>query len=675
MTRQPDPWIELARLSLEDAVPGEVLPAHGPLRDQDRMLFRDWECAAAPRGVHKSLVSGMAIQMHEGAPVLAFTGQVCHRTADRELLLKDRCLRDGRISALVLPQDATCGPTTDCADCAEALVGIVFRLATVRQYYQFGIEGLRRLVLYRRNHDEWAVLAEHPLPAVTGWLDLTVCLRGDAIHCVSQAAGADFTVTDTLFHSGRVGVRALRRALLKSLEVAQTASAAERERASGRRTSDALHRIGGRLPDAIPVASLPFSAAGRTPKFGDFAVPGRHDVLLPHEDRLSAVSADGSTLWEFPEPATDLVLSADHLAEHGRLIVAMGGPVVEAKMIINGRPAWTNAKATELLVIAGRTGKLLARAPLPVSPSPQSHFIELMKSTARLSGAAATDIVVRDNRSDLPSGGGATVWAYDRFLRPLWEVTQEQDMAHYGHAHALAPFDVDGDGRDEILAGGILYGADGRVRWRHDRGRDVAHWPNSGDHYDNVVIGSFAGDATLDPVAGLAASSAGFYLVDGLTGETIAWHRIGHAQFVIAAKLRADLAGAQFVVANHHGSNGVLSLFSGRGEHLWSSQPTFHVVEEPVAVAWPGAEADLLWVHTLDSRQAFYDGFGRCVKRFPQIEALIGEWPHRDLNAQAVRFGNGAQQMMAFTAHDRLHVFGPEEKHDERMPPRGHRNE
>lgn len=422
MTRQPDRWIELARLTLEDAVPGEVLPSHGPLRDQDRTLFRDWECAAAPRGVHKFVVSGMAIQMHEEAPALAFTGQVCHRTADRELLLKDRLLRDCRISALVLPQDAECGPTTDRADCAEVLVGIVFRLATVRQYYQFGIEGLRRLVLYRRNHDEWTVLAEHPLPVVKGWLDLAVSLRGDAIHCVSRAAGADFTITDTLFHSGRVGVRALRRALLKSLEVAQTASAAERERAIERRTSGALQQIGGRLPDAVPVASFPFSAAGRTPKFGDFAVPGRHDVLLPHEDRLSAVSADGSILWEFPEPPTDLVLSADPLPEHGRLIVAMGGPVVEEKMMINGRPAWTNAKATELLVIAGRTGKLLARAPLPVSPSPQSHFIELMKSTARLSGAEATDIVVRDNRSDLPSEGGATVWAYDRFLRPLWEL-------------------------------------------------------------------------------------------------------------------------------------------------------------------------------------------------------------------------------------------------------------
>ena len=503
------------------------------------------------------------------------------------------------------------------------------------------------------------VLAEHPLPAVNGWIDLTVNLRGDAIHCVSRAAGVDFTVTDTFFHGGLVGVRALRRALLKSLAVTQTASTADRERASDRRTSETIHQIGERLPDAVPIASFRFSAAGRRPQFGDFAVQGRYDVLLPHENHLSAVSADGSILWEFPEPTTDLVLSTGYLAEHGRLIVAMGGQMVEDKVMINGRPVWTRAKATELLVIAGRTGKLLARAPLPVSPSAHSSFIELMKYTACLSGTEATDIVVRDNRSDLPSGGGATVWAYDRFLRPLWEVTQERDMAHYGHDYALAPFDVDGDGRDEILAGGILYGADGRVRWRHDRGRDVANWPNSGDHYDNVVIGSFSGDPTLDPVAGLAASSAGFYLVDGLSGETIAWHRIGHAQYIITAKMRSDLEGSQFVVANHHGSNGVLSLFSGRGEHLWSIQPTFHVIEPPVALAWPGAEVDLLWVHTLDSGQALYDGFGRCVKRFPQMEAVIGEWPHRYLNAQTALFGGRPQPVLTFTAHDRLQIFGP----------------
>ena len=120
MIRKPEQWSEIARLTFEDAVPCEVLPSHGPLSDQDRVLFRDWECAAAPRGVHKFMVSGMAIQMHEEAPVLAFTGQVCHRTADRELLLKDRLLRDCRISARVLPQDAECGPTTDRADCAEA---------------------------------------------------------------------------------------------------------------------------------------------------------------------------------------------------------------------------------------------------------------------------------------------------------------------------------------------------------------------------------------------------------------------------------------------------------------------------------------------------------------------------------------------------------------------------
>jgi hypothetical protein len=83
-------------------------------------------------------------------------------------------------------------------------------------------------------------------------------------------------------------------------------------------------------------------------------------------------------------------------------------------------------------------------------------------------------------------------------------------------------------------------------------------------------------------------------------------------------------------------------------------------MEPPVALAWPGAETDLLWMHATDSGQVLYDGFGRCLKRFPQMEAVIGEWPHRSLNAQAVRFGSRPQPVLTFTAHDRLHVFGPE---------------
>ena len=62
--REPNQVVELGYLSFDKATPGEVLPSHGPLSDQDLLLFRDWECAAAPRGVHKFMVSGMAIELH-----------------------------------------------------------------------------------------------------------------------------------------------------------------------------------------------------------------------------------------------------------------------------------------------------------------------------------------------------------------------------------------------------------------------------------------------------------------------------------------------------------------------------------------------------------------------------------------------------------------------------------
>jgi hypothetical protein len=266
--------------------------------------------------------------------------------------------------------------------------------------------------------------------------------------------------------------------------------------------------------------------------------------------------------------------------------------------------------------------------------------------------------VVRDNRNDLPSLGGTTVWAYDRHLRPLWEVTQDRKTAHYGHKYALAAFDVNGDGLDEILAGGILYSSEGKEIWRHDRGGDVAGWPNSGDHYDEVILGNFTGDATMDPLAGLAASSAGFYLVDALTGKTLVWHHIGHAQYIVAARMRPDLPGQQILVSNHHGSNGLTSLFTGRGEFLWSLQPSFYVMR-PVTISWPGAEGELLWNYASPTDQSFIDGYGRCARKLPRLVQAIGEWPRWQLNAKVTRLGSDPQPKLTFTAHGKLHIFGP----------------
>lgn len=54
------------------------------------------------------------------------------------------------------------------------------------------------------------------------------------------------------------------------------------------------------------------------------------------------------------------------------------------------------------------------------------------------------------------------IWAYDQSGTLLWTIT---DPGGYRTAHQPRPIDLDGDGRDEIMAGYAMLNSDGSVRW------------------------------------------------------------------------------------------------------------------------------------------------------------------------------------------------------------------
>lgn len=54
------------------------------------------------------------------------------------------------------------------------------------------------------------------------------------------------------------------------------------------------------------------------------------------------------------------------------------------------------------------------------------------------------------------------IWAYDYEGKLLWTV---KEPAGYRTAHQPRPIDINGDGRDEIMAGYALLNADGSIRW------------------------------------------------------------------------------------------------------------------------------------------------------------------------------------------------------------------
>jgi hypothetical protein len=70
-------------------------------------------------------------------------------------------------------------------------------------------------------------------------------------------------------------------------------------------------------------------------------------------------------------------------------------------------------------------------------------------------------------------------WTYDQNLKPMWEGSGR--LGHFPY-----PYDVDGDGKDEVFIGYAMWTPDGKQLWTNDE--------TLNDHADGVAVGNFSGD-------------------------------------------------------------------------------------------------------------------------------------------------------------------------------------
>jgi hypothetical protein len=652
MKRKQPRYQILAQIDLQDGPTGPVLAPLRPRTGAEQRAFAGWDTPLSPWGGF-GLDSGLSV-VHDGRqPALEFHDQFRGSARERMLVAGSKDLRDGWFVAEVKAQQAGYRPHHDRDDCSEAYVGIVFRMETTRRHYLFCLEGRRRAVLYRRLDDEWTVLAEQAAELPETYLRLEVLLDGDGIRCTCPALGVEFFCTDTAFHSGKAGVRALGKARVARVQLYQTRPQAARDRARRVRAEIDARARGMDVPDAALKRTIDLAELDGTPQLVDLAVPDRYDLLIPGREALRTQTVDGELLWQTPFPVhPQLVLSAQHTA-HGRYIYALTGTrEVNERSGIRG-DTQVQTVADELVVLRGSDGEVVARRQAPPLVL-NMRFFDYAASSGNFTGQGL-DIVLREWRQDL-GGGGVRLWAYDPNLEPLWEA--ELPSAWYGHHWSVQFCDLDGDGRDELLAGGTLFDAAGNVIWRHDRDAEMMRI-DGGGHYDAVAVGRFADDKTVDPVAFLLGGSAGVYVVDGLTGRTRAVHRIGHAQGRHVAKLRADLPGRQVLAVTRWGSYGILTLFSGHGDRLWTIQPD-HIGQGSCPVWWGHGETQLIWTNTTGPVQALYDGHGRKVKELPALRALWGARMKRDVQAQVLRFGTDPTEHLCLTVDGVLYAFGPD---------------
>ena len=101
-----------------------------------------------------------------------------------------------------------------------------------------------------------------------------------------------------------------------------------------------------------------------------------------------------------------------------------------------------------LVELEGATGREIRRIPIAEEATDCLVFCNLS------GGNRPTDVLVKDRYHQ--------IWAYDQQGKLLWTV---RDPGGFRTAHQPRPIDIDGDGRDEIMAGYALLNSDSSVRW------------------------------------------------------------------------------------------------------------------------------------------------------------------------------------------------------------------
>lgn len=336
----------------------------------------------------------------------------------------------------------------------------------------------------------------------------------------------------------------------------------------------------------------------RNIRLGDLDGDGRKDILMgqvrhhgPSDSHaelscLSAVDVDGRLLWRVGTP--------DPYNHHLTNDVAFQIHDLDG----DGKPEVIYTMGQELIVAEGRSGRTLRKVPTPkaiASPKQTPRVPRILGDAlmvADLSGKGRpSEILIKDRYEHL--------WAYDQALNPLW-------MGACATGHYPFAYDVDGDGRQEVMAGYCLFGPDGKRLWS---------WEDRlADHADGVAIVKLEGEDAPARVV-MVASDEGFVL-GSTKGEMLEHQWIGHAQSASIANLRDDSPGLEIVVSDFWANQGIILIYDARGRLLEELEPM--QAGSPVApVNWSGASEELFVLAADVNEGGLFNGRGERVMRFP----------------------------------------------------------
>ena len=529
---------------------------------------------------------------HEGAPAMAQAYRNKYGFYHPMLVTGDPVWRDYSLDVEFVPSSA------------DDQSGVFFRYQNDRCYYFFGVDGARAVLKLVRHEEAFhepheEILGEQPLTwSPGGVLSARVEVAGDRIRATLGDAAIETQHGE--YAQGRVGIIADIPTVFTHVRV--TTSADEKARideATAARDAEEAE-LQAKNPKLTLWRKFNLGDAGvaRSVRFGDLNGDGEIDVLLGQvlhhgpKDRnsevscLTAMDLNGDTLWQIGEAdpwksglTNDVAFQIHDLDGDGTNDVVY-------------------CQNMEIIVADGATGMTKFKTPTPETPpdtkAEHAKFPRILGDSLYFCDLRGTgrdsDIVLKDRYQSF--------WALDDKLNVLWSA--QCNTGHYPYA-----YDIDGDGRDELMVGYTLFDHDGKVVWSAE---DTIE-----DHADGVAIVKFRDDA--EPRLLCAASDEGMIFTD-MKGTILHHHRVGHVQNPAVADFRPDMPGLEAVSINFWGNQGIVHFYDADGAIYHTFEPCQHG-SMCLPINWTGEPGEF-WVLSANVDEGgMFDGWGRRVVRFP----------------------------------------------------------
>lgn len=287
-----------------------------------------------------------------------------------------------------------------------------------------------------------------------------------------------------------------------------------------------------------PIKSINIRPAGSACqiRFGDLSGDGRMDFLFIKPDRVqdtryfansvvcaTAFSADGELLWQIGDSEYDSpLLKGDIPAQIYDLDRDGKNEVI---LIMDG----------EILVLDGKSGEIKKKASLPDKFACDSITIADLEGTGY-----AQNILIKNKFSKM--------WALDFNLNIIWSFE-----GNLGHTPFV--FDLNGDGKEEIIAGYNVLTSDGGLLWKADMP----------DHANSVCACLLSGETA--PIVIFCGPFVRAYTANG---EPL-WQIDETAQSFCIAHFRENSAKEDILFMDS------LSMFSASGEFLIQKNETVYL--------------------------------------------------------------------------------------------------